>query len=436
LNFTFLLVWFFVFEAFARVEDFLPIMGSLHPVLVLGIGTTLAHVQSVMAGRARFQWSRELGAVLLLTAWFILGIPFAYWRGGSLRVLMDGWFRTLLFFFLLTQTLTTVGRVRKILWAVLLSELGASVASLLMRGNSVYTVGGRFAGINKGLLGWNFLGITLSVTLPFLACLYVSKRSAVRTSLLFAVLGSTMWMLVLTASRGGVLGIILSVVLTWWFVLRGTARGRALIGILVLTVVVSVAMAPSVFWDRASTIFGTPDIHRNRAAESAEMSTEGRIKLLEASVEDTLHYPVFGLGIGNFSVYHGNQDDPIGWYGTHNTFTQISSEAGLPALLLVVFLIATVIRHMKRVSNSLANDRANVELRLLARATLASALTFVFMCCFAHIAYEYLLYLVIGIAVGVWTIDRHRVKAAQEVVPAPEQLLTAFDEADLQWHHS
>jgi O-antigen ligase len=435
-NFTFILVWLFVFEAFVRLEDIFPITGALHPVLSLGIGAAIAQIHDVITGRARFLWSRELNAVLLLTGWFILGIPFAIWHGGSMRLLVDVWLRTLLFFFLLTQTLTTFGRVRKILWAVLLSELVASVASLLVRGNATYSVGGRFAGINKGLLGWNFLGITLSVTLPFLAWLYVTKRSALRTTILLAALGSSVWMVMLTASRGGLMGIILSLALTWWFVLRGTRRGRPLAALLILGLLVSVGLAPSVLWDRAATVWSSSPDQRNAEAASAEDSTEGRIRLLEASIADTLQHPIFGLGLGNFSVYQGNQGHSTGWYGTHNTFTQVSSEAGIPALLLLIYLIWVAIQNMKKVSHAPPSEKVSFEIRQLANATRASILIFVFTAFFAHIAYEYLLYSLIGIAVGVWTVALHAARTpARDVSPA-QHVLGAFDNPDLQWHSS
>jgi O-antigen ligase len=431
-NFTFLLVWFFAFEAFVRLEDIFPIIKSVRPALVLGIGATIAYARSVIRGRARFQWSTELGLILSLTVWFIAGIPFSYFRSGSFDVLMNVWIRTLLLFFLFTQTLTTVGRVRMIVWAVLLSELVASVASLLVRGDSAYDVGGRFSGINKGLLGWNYLGITLAVTIPFIGYLYVSRRSAVRRCLLFAILGSTTWMLVLTASRGGVFGIILSLILTWWFLIRGTPRSRLLIALVVLCLVVAAAEAPAVFWERLTA--GSHSAKGSENAESAAESTEGRQQLLQNSVEDTLHHPIFGLGIGSFPIYHGSNGG--WWLGTHNTFTQISSEAGLPGLLLVVFLIGTVIWHMKRVSEGLANDPANVELRLLAKATLVSTVVFVFSGFFAHLGYDYLLYYIMGIAAGVWTIARHRLEVSRVNVPALKQVRTRHSSTKrvLQWH--
>jgi hypothetical protein len=91
---------------------------------------------------------------------------------------------------------------------------------------------------------------------------------------------------------------------------------------------------------------------------------------------------------------------------------------------------------MKRVSEGLANDPANVELRLLAKATLVSTVVFVFSGFFAHLGYDYLLYYIMGIAAGVWTIARHRLEVSRVNVPALKQVRTRHSSTKrvLQWH--
>src|SRR6266478_868277 len=131
---AFALLWLFTFVGFGRPEDLFPAVGLLHLTLVSAVSALVAYLGTMLIGRARFVWSRELVLAFLLTGWFVVGLPFAYWRGGSFEVLTQTWTRTLIFFFLLTQTLTTVNRVRQILWAVLLSQLIASSASVLLQG--------------------------------------------------------------------------------------------------------------------------------------------------------------------------------------------------------------------------------------------------------------------------------------------------------------
>lgn len=352
----------------------------------------------------------------------MIGIPFAYYRGGSFDAFTQSWLRTLIFFFLLTQTLTTTSRVKKILWAVLLSELIASLVSILFQGKVGVLEGDRLSGVNQGLLGWNYLGISFSVTLPFLAALYLSAISATTRILLAVVLGSTMWTVILTASRGGFLGCVVSVVLTWWFVLRRSPRGRLLAVVIPIGLSIALLKAPDVFWSRLQTVWSSSSGAENYSArsegsghfvdkldaESAEESTRGRQLLLENSLKYTTQFPLFGLGMGGFPLYNGrvlHRSDA--WLGTHNTFTQLSSEGGIPALILFLCLLFTMLGQMKKLGDQCAGDQNKFELGLIAAATLASTLTFAFQGFFAHIAYEYLFYYLAGISAGLWAIAQH-----------------------------
>lgn len=407
LKLTFALFLVFAFVGFARPEDLWPIIGSLRLTMSFGIAAGLTLTLALLTGRSQLRWSGELALVLALTLWFMAGVPFSTWPGGSFNLLTQTWVRTLLFFVLGTQVLTSVSRIEKLIWIILLSELFASGASLLLP-ETAARLGDpeRMSGINKGLLGWNFLGITVSVTTPFIAYLYVSRRSLFRSLLLAAVIGCTMWMLVLTGSRGGMIGVILSILLSWGLILRGSPRGMLITVLMGLALIVGVIKAPPVFWERMATIWDSKAALSNDAAASAEESTEGRQILLQESIQETLEYPIFGLGVGNFGVYNGNRGTKTGWYGTHNTFTQVSSESGIPGLLLVVTLLVVMIRHMKKVASAIANPTAERNLQLLARATLISTVSFIFSGFFAHIAYDYLLYFVAAISAAIWTLNR------------------------------
>lgn len=402
---TFGLFWAFTFVSFARPEDVFPVIGNLHLTMLFGIAAAFFYVRDLARGKVSFRWSAELILVLGLTAWFLLGILFAFYRRGSYELLTEVWVRTLLFFLLMTQTLTNISRVWKIIWAVLASELLACGASILLQGKEGLDVGDRFSGVNQGLLGWNFLGITVAATLPYIACLYVSKRSALYTGILIAVLGSSMWMLLLTASRGGFLGVILSLVLTWLLILRRSRRGKIASLLLPLCLIIGLAKAPDVFWIRLQTLWGGSDAAITEEGAAAAESTKGREILLQQSIEYTLRFPIFGLGVGNFSVYNGAQlRQSDAWYGTHNTYTQLSSEAGIPALALFIALFVVAFRHMKILLSKLAKGRANVELRRLARATIVALASFAFNGFFAHIGYQFLIYYLVGIAAALWAI--------------------------------
>jgi O-antigen ligase len=191
-------------------------------------------------------------------------------------------------------------------------------------------------------------------------------------------------------------------ILTLLLVVRGNVRGR-IVGVgIVVVLLVSLSLAPMIFWQRLSTVLDTSNILTSEVAASAAESTEDHLAVLNRSIQYTLEYPVFGLGLGNFQVANGTDlARPSAWMGTHNTFTQISSEAGIPALLLFLALLALAMRNMRRASFTPAADASCPEAQLLSRATLASLLSFVFAAFFAHLAYEYYCFYAVAMAVGI-----------------------------------
>jgi O-antigen ligase len=403
---SFFFLWLFTVAIYARPEDMFPAIAPLHLTFVLGLCSGLMYVGAWLSGRVRFLWSREIRIVLLLTAWYALGVPFALWRGGSLEVLTQVWSKTLLIFVLLTQTLVTVKRIQLLLWVIILSELVVTSFSIIQSSRVVW-VGERMSGVNQGILGWNFLGIEAALTIPYIAALFITERSVLSTSLLAASSLSMLWMLVLTASRGGLLNVVWSTLLTLLLVLRGRSRGR-LAGIaIVAALLAAVSFAPQVFWERLGTVWNNSETYTDAVQASAEESTQDHFAVLDRSISYTLEHPVFGLGLGNFQVASGLQlGQPSAWMGTHNTFTEVSSEAGVPALGLLLALLLTAIVNMRNTNRSFARNPGGLDLSIMSRATLVSLFSFIFGAFFAHLAYEYYLFYPVAIAVGIHSIAR------------------------------
>jgi O-antigen ligase len=430
---SFVFLWLFTVAIYARPEDIFPVLAPLHLTFVLGLCSGLAYVAAMLSGRIRFLWSREIGIVLILTAWYAAGLPFSLWRGGSFTVLTQVWLKTLLIFVLLTQTLVTVKRIHVLLWAIILSELVVTSFSIV-QSSQVIWVGERMSGVNQGILGWNFLGIEVAATIPYIAAMFISHRSVLNTTLLAAASLSMLWMLVLTASRGGLLNVLWSTGATSLLVLRGKSRGR-LVGIgMVVTLFVVVSLAPQVFWERLGTIWNGSGPYVDAVQASAEESTQDHLAVLSRSIDYTLDHPIFGLGLGNFEVASGlDLGQPSAWMGTHNTFTQVSSEAGIPALGLLLGLLVIAILNMRKISRACTWNPDSVGLLLMSRATLASLLSFVFGAFFAHLAYEYYLFYPVAIAVALHQIARgarqtNRAPAERPIEmavehPASEELL-------------
>jgi O-antigen ligase len=427
---SFFFVLLFTVAIYARPEDMVPAIAQFHLTFALGLGAGLTYLVAYLSGNAPLAWTKELRIVLLLTCWFIAGVPFAYWRGGSFQVLTEVWFKTLIVFFLLTQTLVSLERIRKILWAIILSELLVCAYSV-MQSSHVIWLDQRLLGVNLGILGWNFLGLAAALTIPYIAAIYVTQPSLLKTSLLISSVLFLMWMLVLTASRSGTLNVLFSIILTCLVVLRGTSRGK-FIGLgLVLMVLAAISLAPGVFWQRMATVWSGSEGSQSEVAASARMSEEDRLGALKRAIQYTRQNPLFGLGLGNFEVASGTElAKPEAWLGAHNTFAEISSEAGIPALVLFVALLWTAVRSLKALGRTTVSDRESFELNVMARATFVSLLSFVFGALFAHIGYEYFLYYPVAIAVGVQHIAR-QIAACSDAGPQP--LAPQLQAAEMNW---
>ena len=426
----FLFLWLFTFMIFARPEDMFPMLEQLHLTLVFGCCALLAWIGGVAFRSIRFSWHTELQIIVFLTGWYIAGLPFSFWKSGSLQVLTDVWLKTVLMIFLLSQSLVTLDRVRRLLWAIFLSELVVTAFTILQPSKSVW-VGERVYGVSMGILGWNFLGIAAAMTIPYMAALFVMRRSLTSTVLLIATCLSMLWMLILTASRGGFLSVVVSVILSWILILRGTPRGRFAGAAIAVVLIACVTLAPAIFWERMGTVWddsGESQLASGIEQLAANESKEERLELLTRSITYTLEHPLFGLGLGNFELASGAQlTQANAWMGTHNTYTQISSEAGIPALLLFLCLLVTAVRNLVTINKSFRSDQS-CELRVMARATLAAILAFSFAAWFAHLAYGYYFFYLIAVACGLHSIAKAAgVESKVPVTQYTPQLRPSFE---------
>jgi O-antigen ligase len=392
---------------YTHPEDFFPVLGSLHLAEVAAICAIASYLWARMQGGVPFVWPTEMKIMFALTFWYAAGIPFAIWRGGSFQTFTQTWLKTVLIVFLLNQTLLTLARVRRLVGVIILCELIVAFGSILTAPAGVLEGTQRMRGTSAygGVLSVNEFSIALSTTLPFLAAFLIRSRSIVRSGLMICIFGILMRMAVLNASRGGFICVGVSSILALVLMRREVFR-RQLAGLLFVAVLLLAgAFAPGIFWQRIRTIWETPGAASDPTVASAVESSEQRERLFWRSVDYTLENPIFGLGLGNFTVASGTRTGRSSeWKGTHNTFTEVSSEAGIPALLLYVGLRVVVLRRMWKLSKDCARDPARSEMVLLARATWVSLCTFMVGAMFAHFAYNLYSHYLVVIGIGLQTV--------------------------------
>ena len=133
--------------------------------------------------------------------------------------------------------------------------------------------------------------------------------------------------------------------------------------------------------------FDTSDL--DAASVASQLQRE---ELFKTSLRYTLKHPLFGVGPDQFAAAVSRTRpapaSTIPWLGTHNTYTQMSSECGIPALIFYVAVIGLCLRSNFRLYRRTRDRPAFRELAGLSRCLLAGTLVFAVSAFFFHMAYS------------------------------------------------
>jgi O-antigen ligase len=202
-----------------------------------------------------------------------------------------------------------------------------------------------------------------------------------------------------TGSRGALVAIAATALFIFW---RGTMRQRIIITVLVpITIVAAGALLSKATLERITAFSdeGTTDI-------GALYSKQTREYLLRQSIRFSFQRPVFGVGPGQFQNFEGQASREEGrrgaWLSTHNMFTQVSSEFGLPGLILFVAVLIGTFRIFNEVLRE-ARQRQLEEFSFAVLCLLISFVAFSVAATFLNLAYGFYFPAFTGLAVAVYS---------------------------------
>jgi len=397
LGFNVLLV--FVFLVFSRIFDVK--FGNLH---ITGISYRLATAMVLLSRGFQVALGSKIGKAMLgFTVCFGLSVPFSIWRTGSKDIFQNSW---LLFSFV--AFLSVAGLVhsyqqwfklfRTLTFALLVFTIISNVFGI-SDGGRLFLEHGKFGNPNE-------MAQALLLGLPLWgAAMVISK------SLPGKVFGGAVMVLILvttfrTGSRGAMIGFVGMLLVVF---LRAPVLGKLKIiiaGVVFLGIVLTTM--PGRLIARYKTVaqeeVDAPEMD-TAMANSAASSTQSRKMLLRHSLIFTMRHPLFGVGAGMFSVADDAYMKEIGyrkgtWLGTHNSYTQVSSELGIPALL---FFVATILMSLKGTYSLYQKTRGDPRLEDMGNAALGlhyCLIIYSVTILFEHIAYTVMLPVFAGLAAG------------------------------------
>jgi putative inorganic carbon (HCO3(-)) transporter len=376
----------FILIYFSRPEDWIPGLSNVPLAKITVILALLALVFSFQ--RIRQRLPREVLLLsLLIGQLFLASLMSPVWRGGAFQKTLE-FAKVLIIVVIITITVTTVERLRILIFTQAIS-VSAISAVAIWKGRLVF---GRLVGILGGMYADpNDMALGIIILLPLcLALLFLSRNWLWKILWSISML-VMIYAVFLTGSRGGFLALlVVAIVCLWEFAIRGRRRY-----LLVLAALIGVALLQSSGGMLVGRFKGTFDVKEDTAA--AYGSTQVRQQLFWRSIEVTMEHPLFGVGPGNFDEVSGL------WGTTCNSLTLMSSEGGVPALVLYVLILLCGFKNLRATKQLV---RAQSASRVLARALFASLAGYVVGSSFLSVAYLFSPYILLAYTTAVFSVAR------------------------------
>lgn len=387
------LVLFFMVIYFARPEDWIPGLHYLHLAKIAGIIAIIAFLTELRS--ARRPWPREVVYLFLLLGWMFVCVPFSpIWRGGAFNTARN-FAQIVPMILVICVAVNTLQRLKRILfWETVSVAVVAAVAVFKFR-----HAGGRLEGaLNGNYANPNDFALTVVIALPICLAFMLRSRNATIKMLWLGCIGAMTYSVVLSASRSGILAFALAMAIALWhFSIKG--RHRYLLAVFGVLAICALVIGGHGLKTRYEAMFN-PEL-----SQSAYGSAEQRDMLLKKSVAFTFEYPIFGLGPGDFNSASGV------WRVTHNTYTQMSSETGLPGFILYMMILGCAWRNLRKTRRM---TRAPTDLGIFAAALQASLAGFIVGSFFASEGYEYFTYFLFAFTTVIYQVAQTQKRHHQQ----------------------
>jgi O-antigen ligase len=275
--------------------------------------------------------------------------------------------------------------------------------------------GGRLSLVSGSMGNANDLAAQLLILLPFLLFITFTTKSLTIKITSFAACLYGLYLATATGSRGAFIAFAGSLAFTF---LRSSAKVR-LVFLIVIPLVIGILLIslPKEVVHRLATTFRDQAEAVADVDEAAVESKQARIALLKASIGLTLEHPLFGVGPGEFADVMLGKARAEGRHNAfqvaHNAYTQLSSEAGIPALVLLVGAMLSTYLLLRRTELLAKTSPAHQELRGAAFCIIVALVIFSICIFFLSLVYRFYLPALSGLAIALSEVARKEIVSAQ-----------------------
>lgn len=371
------IVIFWAFYYF-RPEDIVKALYILPLGKILGVIALIALILGTVGQGRSVRLSPEAKLVLMLYAWCVVCVPFASWRGGAFWTVFGDYGKCIVMTIMIGIAVNSVNRLRRLLF------IQASATALMAVIGCIFYRGMTRLDIGNGLYGnANDFAIMIALNWPICLGFLLATKNPFKKLLWGIGLIGMLWAVTLTYSRSGFIATSVAILASFWeFGIKGK-RKHVVIGAAVLALLLLPVLIPSHYGTRLEGIFNPSIDPLDKGSAAA------RRELLIMSLKLTATHPIFGVGPGQFESFTQT------WFLTHNTYTQLSSEVGLPGFILFILILRRVFRNLKDVTKT-ERFRSDPQVEVFAGALRASFAGYLVGAFFASYAYELFIYALVA----------------------------------------
>jgi len=386
-GFTFAGIYLFTFFVFFRPYELIPGLGFLSSgALFIALATIIIYVPTQLSIEGSLTvLSTEVKCILAMTLISLLTIPIAKDPLLAWNTFSDVYIKAVLMFIIMINVLRTRKQLISLMWVSFAISIFVSwiALSLYLKGE-FKTEGYRVSVEIKGLFeNPNEMALHLTMMIPLVLTLAIASKNKLAKLVYFIMTVVFLAATIVTFSRGGFLGLIISSVFLAWKLGRDQRVKTFATGIVVG--LLFIILSPGNYGLRSLSIF-VPGL-------DPVGSSDQRSELLKTSILVTLRNPL-GIGIGNFPVV-GVRD-----LQSHNAFTQVSSEIGWLGLIAYLIFIISPFRKLGAIERTLLAENKRDWFYYLSIGIQASIITYLVGSFFASVAYNWYIYYVIAYAVA------------------------------------
>ena len=412
-----LLLYFVVFMT--RPGEMYPSLAPLRIEFLLG--GAIAFLTLIKNKYKYGKFSVPRSKLILDFALFLGAIALSFFLSSCKTCTLDRFqeiFKFGIFYLLIILIIDSKKRLEIFFWAfiILIARIALDVIFGFFGGEAVYNQGLMRATTESSIAdNFNGIAITLNTAFPFVYYLFIHYKALWKKVLLGIILAMFVVTLVLTGSRGGLLGFIALLGCIWWM-----SRNKA-IGI-VAFILFSVIGWFSIGEDRQKRYASIFD-------SQLDASSKGRVDAWHDGALLFLERPLTGVGAGGFLQA---RVDRFGvWLDPHNLYIHVFAELGIIGgfIFFFMFLKDIVKINLRVIREVQTRGSPHALLAPFARATIIACFSLLVTGVFAHSTYRYTWYLLAALTVVSEQFLRKNADNATLKGDSPESLPTLISES-------